>query len=617
MLRTLSIQNIAIAENLAVDFESGLNIITGETGAGKSILVDALALLRGGKVDAGLIRDGTDTAHVAASFQLPKGSRVFSAMEEYGIALDADEPRLVTVRRALSRSAKHRAYVNDVPVNSRTLQHIAADLIDISSQFENQRLLESDAHTRYLDHYSGLADAAQGFARGHGRYLSLCRSIAALEEERDLRRRERELFEFELAQIEDARLSEGEWASVQETLALGNKASAAQRIIGAITETLAEGEVNCLQLVRACHKNAERLARLAPGVELKLKAERFEDLLSLVEDMSFEAQQTSSQFDIDEEKLQGAFERAEVYNRMLQKFGPGLSDVFAHGDACRKHLSRDVTLEVDIQALAVQAAEQAEELVGIAARLSEGRRRSMGSLSKAIMQELSELGMPKARFVCSLVEGVGKDASTSAASSDADVGTSLPPSVSALLGERARVEFTRLSRHGFERAQFLMSANLGLEPQPIEKVASGGELSRTMLAIKSVLFEQESMSLFVFDEIDTGISGAIAAKVGRKLAEFCASRQALCITHLPQVACFARAHYIVAKQHARNRTVAGIRKASLEDRLAELAGMISGEEVTPESLAQARALVREVTDRPVARDRADRGTKARAVEAER
>lgn len=617
MLRMLSIQNIAIAENLVVDFNAGLNIITGETGAGKSILVDALSLLRGGKVDVGLIRDGAEAAHVSASFHLPAHSRTFGVLEELGIAPDADEPRLVSVRRSLFRSQKHRSYVNDVPVSSRTLQQVTADLIDISSQFENQRLLESESHTRYLDHFAGLADVATQFAKGYARYQALVREIAALEEERALRKRERELFEFELSQIDEGALSEEEWTSVQETLALGNKASSAQRILSALNDALTDGDVNCLQLVRACHKSAERLVRLAPGVELKLRLERLEELSSLVEDIAYETQQTMAQFDVDEEKLQHAFARAEVYNRLLQKFGPHLSDVRAHRERCLAQLERDVSLGDDVARLATEAARVAEELVTLASKLSEGRRKNKEALAKAVMQELAELGMAKARFVCSLVDFEHTGASAQAASDidagDASLGSErcnpalsagmpaampavlqvLPAEVAAALPDRVRQRFVRLTRSGFERAQFLMSANLGLEPQPIERVASGGELSRTMLAIKSVLFEQESMSLFVFDEIDTGISGAIAAKVGRKLAEFCAARQALCITHLPQVACFARAHYVVSKQHTKNRTVARIAKASPEETLRELASMISGEEVTPESLAQARALVRE------------------------
>ncbi|MCA2959368.1 MAG: DNA repair protein RecN [Silvanigrellales bacterium] len=598
MLRMLSIQNIAIAENLVVDFDSGLNIITGETGAGKSILVDALSLLRGGKVDIGLIRDGAEAAHVAASFHLPVNSRTFGLLEELGIAPDADEPRLLSVRRSLSRSQKHRGYVNDVPVSTRVLQQVTADLIDISSQFENQRLLESEAHTRYLDHFSGLADTAAAFGKGYARYQALVREIASLEEERALRKRERELFEFELTQIDEGALSEAEWSSVQETLALGNKASSAQRIIASLNEALTDGEVNCLQLVRACHKSVERLVRLAAGVELKLRPERLEELSSLVEDIAYETQQTLSQFDIDEEKLQNAFARAEVYNRLLQKFGPSLADVHSHRERCVAHLERDVSLGGDVARLAKEAARVAEELVALASKLSEGRRKNRGGLAKAVMQELGELGMAKARFVCSLVDFEQATLSAESEGTQPALATpvvlqSVPADVAAELSEAVRKRFTRLTRHGFERAQFLMSANLGLEPQPIERVASGGELSRTMLAIKSVLFEQESMSLFVFDEIDTGISGAIAAKVGRKLAEFCAARQALCITHLPQVACFARAHYVVSKQHTKTRTVARIAKATPEETLRELASMISGEEVTPESLAHARALVRE------------------------
>lgn len=582
MLIRLHIQNLAIAENVCVSLSRGLNIITGETGAGKSLLVDGLALLRGGKADVGLIRDGHDSASVTASFKLAATSVLWELLEQHGCMKDEDAPDEITLRRVISRAGKHRAYLNDTQVSTRVLQELSSELIDISSQFENQKLLNTENHTWYLDEFVETAELREEYQSHWNSAWTRIGEIERLEKELALQRREQDLCQFELNQIDQADIRDEEWSRVQRTLALGQKATHAARLTGEIRHVVSDSDTSCLAQINLCRRAAERLAKLAGSEKLPLGTSKIDEISAHFEELMQQLEASEDLFRIDEDELQEAMARAEIYNTLLQKFGPQLEDVRAHRELCLSKLSQTHDLQEAIEQQKVLLRASISKALSTSRSLSTRRSAGLLPLSNAIQKALAELGMPRTRFVCEL----------QAASHvqlprlfQAEQLNFLPPDELEI--------FLTLSRSGAERAQFLMSANAGIAPQPIEKVASGGELSRTMLAIKSVLFEDAAMSVFVFDEIDTGISGSIASKVGRKLAEFCAKRQALCITHLAQVACFANCHFIAAKNLKKGKTVAEIKVATPQERLQALAGMVAGERVTKESLAQAQALLSE------------------------
>jgi len=582
MLIRLHIQNLAIAENVCVSLTRGLNIITGETGAGKSLLVDGLALLRGAKADAGLIRDGNDSASVTGTFKLPQSSAVWAQLEAHGCLRDSEAPDEVTLRRALSRTGKHRSYLNDTQISTRVLQEIAAELIDISSQFENQKLLNSDTHTLYLDEFVETTELREKFQSTWQGAWTLISEIERLEKELALQKREQDLCQFELDQIEQACLRDDEWARVQRMVGLGQKAVHAARLTSDIRMMVADSEQSCLSQLSLCRRSIERLLKLAGSEKISLGIEKIDEISAHVEELLQQLDSTEDVFRIDEHDLQESLARSEIYNTLLQKFGPTLDHVRAHREHCIKTLSLSNALQEDISRKQKKLTETITASMAKARELSQRRAAGLSALSNSIQKALAELGMPRTRFLCELQRN---SLATSPRSVNAETLSAINPD---------EIEtFLVLSRSGAERAQFLMSANAGIAPQPIERVASGGELSRTMLAIKSVLFEDGAMSVFVFDEIDTGISGSIASKVGRKMAEFCAKRQALCITHLAQVACFANCHFIATKALKKGKTVAEIKVASAQERVHALAGMVAGERVTKESLAQAQALLKE------------------------
>jgi DNA repair protein RecN (Recombination protein N) len=579
MLKQICIQNIAIAQNVNVEFDSGLNIITGETGAGKSILIDALGLLRGQKVDISLIRRACDSAQVTAIFMMPDNSGVFDLLAEMGIPLNEDDPSGLIIRRIIHRNSKHRAFINDVPVNAKALNAVAGELIDISSQFENQRLLDPDSHTFYLDIFVNAEEGRKKFLATFLEVWELFKKVTALEKEISLRKREEALYSFELGEIEKAALNELEFQNVQAIVSLGSKAAQAQKICGGLFQFLAEGDGSALALLKMARKQAEKLSKLTKETKALPDLEKYETALADIEDIVQDIERTSEAFQIDEEQLSHASERLDTYNKLLSRFGPSLAHVEEYREKCSIFLNQSSDLEIRAAELCRKAAMEMKSAVTLAHELSKARSAGLERLSTAIEEDLFELGMPKARFVCSLKK------------QDSLTRTALPLSLSDAVDASMLEEFLDLSKSGFERAEFLMSANPGMEPQALDKVASGGELSRIMLAIKSVLFERDALSVFVFDEIDTGISGNIASKVGRKMAEFCAKRQALCVTHLPQVACYGKSHFIVSKSIHDGLTSSKIRRASDEERVMELAGMLSGETVTTEGMAQAKTLV--------------------------
>lgn len=589
MLKQLNIQNLVLAENISVQFQTGLNVITGETGAGKSLLVDAMCLLRGCRIDTSFIRTGHDSAQVTGIFTPNrKHTSIFFMLEELGIPVYADDPDEIVIKRFIQRNGKHRATVNENLVSSKTLQMISGELIDISSQFENQRLLDSETHTLFLDEFAGNDSMYKNFLTNFNHAQEQLKHLKQVMIEQDLTRREKKLYEFELSQIHNAQISKSEFKSLEEVILLGNKSNLLKIICNEISMNLSQNEINCLDLLKYCRKNIEKLMKISAQTEIPVNIEQIDGIISLIEELSHHIDLTSNIFEIDESAFNHATQRIEVYNKMLLKFGPTIDDIEKYKIKCEHYLSQAKDLEEEMNQIIKKCEHCMRNAIQFAKELKKSRHDKLTFISNSIQKELSELGMPKAKFICELK-----------ANHNSNDLAKIHEFSQIKICQNTLKSFYSLSKTGSEKAQFLFSTNLGIEVQPIEKVASGGELSRIMLAIKNVLFGDDTMSVFVFDEIDTGISGNIAAKVGRKLSEFCKngegkiSRQALCITHLAQVACFAQNHFIVSKELKGDKTVTKIIEASSNEKLNEIAILLSGEEISQESLAQAKVLVTE------------------------
>jgi DNA repair protein RecN (Recombination protein N) len=532
-------------------------------------------------VETSLIRTGTDSAQVSGVFALAPNSPARSLLSERGIAICSEVADEVILRRVIQRSGRHRAFVNDVPVSARTLQEVAEELIDISSQFENQRLLDVRSHTTYLDSFCGVSEAARGLLSTYEIVQSLLTKIHQAEDSREKRLREKDLCEFELAEISAAKISEEEFSEIETVLAMARKTGAVNALCQDTLGVLVDSDVSCFSLLQHAKKNMEKLERLTEGPLRSVSVQVFGEALATLDAAVDEVRAAARVLVVDEERLAWAQERIEIYNKLLRKFGPSVASVLLHAEKCSLFLREVEGLDDELETLTRDALQKIDTLIAGARSLSRARRAAPDALSQKVRRELSELGMTKARFVCEFVEPEERKCD------------SIPVRVWDAMSPQVQSEFLRIGKRGAEEARFLLSANAGIDPQNIEKVASGGELSRVMLAIKTILFAGETVNLFVFDEIDTGISGNVAAKVGRKLAHFCKNRQAVCITHLPQVACYADSHFVAKKFIKDGKTVASIISLPEIERAHELASMLSGERVTEEGLAQARALLKE------------------------
>ncbi|KAB8031036.1 DNA repair protein RecN [Fluviispira multicolorata] len=585
MLKRLIIQNLAIAENISVNFHEGLNVITGETGAGKSLIVDALCLLRGQRADTSLIRTGHDSAQVTGIF-IPskKNNFVFSLLEDLGIPLFADAPEEIVIKRFIQRNGRHRATVNENLVSTKILQLISSDLIDISSQFENQRLLDSDSHTLFLDEFCHNISLQKHYIDKFNQTNDYLKQIRNIIQEINLLKREKKLYEFELSQIKNANISKDEFQKLEEVISIGNKANYAKHICQEIHEMVHSGESNCLSQLKYCRRSIEKLLKQNTQAQVQISTDQIDGIIALIEDFIHKTELTENYFEIDELLFNNAEKRIEIYNKILQKFGPTIQDIENYTLKCESYLEKSNTLEIEFKLILEKCETSMKETLSLASKLSLERKNKINFISNSVEQELAELGIPKAKFICSLKDNTNEI-------------SKLKSELSINIQEDLLNNFNNLTKYGAEKAQFLLSTNLGIEAQPIEKVASGGELSRIMLAIKNVLFGDDSMSVFIFDEIDTGISGNIASKVGKKLADFCKNkkgqsvRQALCITHLAQVACYSQNHFIVSKIIQNNKTITKIIQANKEEKVTEIAVLLSGETLSQESLAQARFLV--------------------------
>jgi DNA repair protein RecN (Recombination protein N) len=589
MLKELLIQNLALAENLSVSFQKGLNVITGETGAGKSLLVDALCLLSGAKVDIGLIRTGYQSAQVTGIFVPPNGKKksfIFSVLKELGIPLFIDFPHEIIIKRYIQRNGKHRSTVNENPVSSKVLQLIARELIDMSSQFENQKLLDAETHSSFLDEYSQSTFIYKNFLDEYKKSKNDLKKIHQMIIDQHFLKREKSLYEFELQQIIEANFSCQEFLQLEQIITIGQKSNQAKQICADIFFHLSMGELNCFNILQNCKKHLEKLRKISGNINLPATAEHLDSILALLGEFEINVQQCAEYFEIDDSAFNLALQRIEIYNKILQKFGPTCEDVLVYQKKCEEFLEKEKNMQQELSSLILNCENQISKTLDLAKKLTEMRTKNLESISKKIKAELNELGMPNATFICQLNKNQYDPHTLEKKDFDK-------------INIKNLKEFFSLSKFGNEKAQFLFSTNIGLEIQPIEKIASGGELSRIMLAIKNILLSDDnSISVFVFDEIDTGISGNIAAKVGKKLSDFCKKRadqedrQVLCITHLPQVACHAHNHFIVSKETQTNKTITKIKRANEKEKLLEIALLLSGEHLSQESVAQAKVLLK-------------------------
>jgi len=564
MLRELSIRNLAVVEEAVVPFAPGLNVLTGETGAGKSIVVDALLLITGARAQLDWIRTGADTALVEAVFEIDPAGPVAALLDEAGH--HPGDGQLV-IKRELARSGRHRAFVNDGAATVGLLERLGELLVELHGQHEHQRLMEPARQLLLLDRFAEALDRRERVGALVRTWEEARAALDRLRSEMREGARQEDLYRFQLAEIDDVRLKDGE---EEELRAERSRLQHAERIAAGLQETVdllyEEPQSATTRLSRAATLLRD-LSRYEPDAAASIEA--IEGAQAYLEDVVGRARALRDRAVFDPERLEQIDARLDTIVKLKRKYGDSVAAILAHRQEAATALDRITRHDAIAEKMERGVAEAAAAAGAEAAALSQARTRGAERLERLIQKEIRGLGMEHGRFRVALRRE--------------------PAAVGELA---AGLDGWRVGARGAESAELLLSANPGEDLRPLTKVVSGGELSRVMLAAKTVLAAADDVPVLVFDEVDAGIGGRVADVVGQKLAASATGRQVLCVTHLAPIAAYAGQHLLVEKRVARGATRTTVTLLPAAARVDELARMLGGERVTEASRRHARELLR-------------------------
>lgn len=550
MLSQLYIENIAVIEKAEIDFRKGFNVLTGETGAGKSILIDSIHAVLGERISRELVRTGASSAFVSASFE-EISTQALEKAETLGIPL---EEGVLLVQREIHADGKSSCRINGRPVTVSILKELGGLLINIHGQHENYGLLSPERHLMYLDHLGGHLSLLHTYQKTYDKMAEIQSRLQEFQIDEAQKARKIDLLTYQIDELEAADLHEGEQ---EELLAAKNRYRNSEKIASSLNlvKTVLDGDednMGALSSLTDALDAMENVGAYLPGA--KSLAERMKSLVYDLQDCNEEIRALFPEIEYDPDELNQIEERLDMIYRLGLKYGKTIEAMLAFLEECRKELESiqfadEKTAELEKQYRSVH--EEAEKL---AQELFEKRSSAAKTFEKSVQTELAFLDMPNVRFVVDQQE-------------------------------------CNLYRGGKDKVQFLISTNLGEPPKPISKIASGGELSRIMLAIKTVLADKDELDTLIFDEVDTGISGSAAQKVGLKLNQVAGTRQVICVTHSAQIAALAGTHYLIKKNTDGKRTFTSLNLLDFEGRKQELARIIGGTQITPITLQNAEEML--------------------------
>ena len=545
MLRRLTVENYALIERLDLELDTHLNIITGETGAGKSILLGALGLLLGNKNEGGTIRDDSRNCVIEGTFDV-EGYGLEPLFEEN----DIDYEPQALIRRVISPSGKSRSFVNDMPVSLGVLRELGVRLIDIHSQHRNMILSDEKFRTSALDTLADATASVEEYRASYALMREAERELERMIAESETLRRDEEWLRYQVEEFEVAALRAGELQEAESELAILENADQIGEALVTVRNILDAEQIGVLEQLAQAENAIRGISRNYPaGDDI---ASRLRSVVAELKDLGQTVADDSERLESNPERLQHLTDRVNLIYSLCQKHRvQTLDELMAVGERFAAQLSTithsDEAIESQrerINALRAKAEKQA-------AKIHSMREKAASGMSKSIVQSLSQLGMPESRFVIEVV----------------DAGELMPS--------------------GCDHIRFMFSANARMEPQPVEKIASGGEISRVMLSLKALLAEKSKLPTIIFDEIDTGVSGRIADAMGDIISSLGENMQVVAITHLPQVASKGESHFVVYKQDS----CTNISRLGDDDRITEIAKMLSGSEITAAALSQARILL--------------------------
>ena len=550
MLEVLHIENIAIIEQADIRFEAGFNALTGETGAGKSIVIDALSAVLGQRTSRELIRTGADKAFVSAVFSGVEPS----LLTELGITPEEDGSLLL--QREIHGDGKSVCRIGGRPVTVGQLKALGSRLLNIHGQHDGQQLLDEEEHLHFLDSFGKTESLFKTYTEKYSRFTDIQRKMQSLQMDESEKARRVDTLTYQIGELERAQLRAGE---EEELSARRNLLRNAEKFISAVSE--ADYALNgddsgdgALGLLRRAQDAIGAVRHLDDGYAQLY--ERMEALYSEAYDVAATVEDRREGFDFSPNELDDVESRMDQLYRLKKKYGPSVEDMLAYLDRCRAELEQIEYAGDTLARLERELAKAEQAALDAARQLSQGRHQAAERLSGQILEELRQLDMGKIRFAVDMAE-------------------------------------KPLSPDGIDQVRFLMSANVGEELRPIHKIASGGELARIMLAMKNVLSEQDMVGTMVFDEVDTGVSGRAAQKVAEKMARISRRKQVLCVTHLPQLAAMADTHFSVEKGEQNGRTYTAVKRLDREQRRQELARLTGGSHVSQTMLDGAEELLAE------------------------
>lgn len=551
MLSNLYIENIAVIEKTSIDFKKGLNVMTGETGAGKSIVIDSINAVLGNRTSKELIRTGASSAFVSAEFT-NLSEKAIAVIYEAGFELEDGE---LLIQREISTTGKNKCRINGRPATVSTLKEIGVQLINIHGQHESYELMSPELHISYIDKLAGLESEIEAYQEVYKKYKKLSAELKKATVDESERERKIDLLKYQIDELEDADLRDGEYEELNEQKAVLQNS---EKIIEAImsSRALMNGDEESSGVLENLQEINSQLSDISEYMsEVEPINSRIESAIYELEDCLSELTGLTDLVDTDGGSLDSIEERLDLIYTLGKKYGSTIKEMLDFLDKAKKELNALVMYDENREALIKGCDKAYKEAEKLAKALSEKRRATSSEFADKVCEEMAFLDMPNVKLV--VVQ-----------------------------------EKCELNSLGCDNIEFLISTNPGEPPKPISKIASGGELSRMMLAVKNVLSDKDDIDTLIFDEVDTGISGSAAQKVGLKLREVSKSRQVLCVTHLAQIAAMGNSHFKISKSVRDEKTFTKVEELDHEGRKQELARIIGGTEMTKASLDYAEEMLR-------------------------
>lgn len=557
MLTELSIRNLAVIEAVSLTFHRGFHVLTGETGAGKSIIIDALGLVAGGRGASDLVRYGCEKAEIEAQFDVSPTHPVWAVFERIGIEASPDET--IVVRREISAQGKSTSRLNGQLVNLTMLREVGDCLVNIHGQHEHQSLMKPEEHLHWLDMYAAdrIGALKSQYEEAYDRYTELRKEWAQLEDTGKRALQMADLYRFQIEEISAAQLKIGEDESLlEEKRKLSNAEKCYQSVADAYDALYGSNKGGALSAIGKAMHRVDDIASVDANV-LKPLLEQIQTAFYQLEDAAFQLRDYRDNVEFNPGRLDEIETRLDLISSLRRKYGDTVADILAYLQSIQVEMDVLDNKEEKREALRQAAEKQRERLMQLGEQLSEARHAASEQLAREIEQELKGLHMERTRFEVQM----------------------------------ERLEGGKATREGLDKVEFLIAANPGEPLRPMAKIASGGELSRIMLAMKAIFSRLDRIPVLVFDEVDTGVSGRAAQAIAEKMSFLSRHCQVFSITHLPQVACMADAHYAIHKTVDGERTFTRVTDLQPQERIRELARMLGGVEVTETTLSHAREMI--------------------------